>query len=431
MVEIVRWTRKREICDAVLKMADVTLGLSVCAYTCKMQYGVFFATVSFFLRVLGCILEDNRTFGGTLNMLWAWFVLTFAVLLYKQNAVHYEPAFAMAYVLSIALLALPKYVRFSLVLRCVYYFSFFIVVGIWLQYLFPSAFTAIAKYYLSPTYLQEVLSRRKSGYVTGFTREVSYSALILVTALGYCAFLRKEKWRYGVCAVLLATLFITGKKSQPVLALLGVAVVVFMLLKQRKHRLMIAGTIVGGFVLVLALFPLWKHLPVLSRLAEFVEGVFTGRDLNGLTNGRMRMYERAIQLWLENLWLGIGWVNFRRMGWVPSDPDTHWFKYFDVHNCYLQTLCETGIIGFVLFMALLVWACVMLVKNFLCDKKDANMHFSIYYFVFFVCYAMVEPSLYTDSYLLLFFMAVAYICKPRNKKECPFKVYKRGKVGPL
>ena len=431
MVEVVRWTRKREICDAVLGIADVTLGLSVCAYTCKMQYGVFFATVSFLLRVIGCILDDNRTFGGTLNMLWAWFLLTFAVVLYQHNAVHYESAFAMAYVLSVALFIVPKYLRFSLILRCIYYFSFFIVVGIWLQYLFPNVFTAIAKYYLSPTYLKEVLSRRESGYVTGFTREVSYSALILVASLGYCAFFKKEKWRFAVCAVLLATLFITGKKSQPALALLGVAVVVFMLLKKRKHRLIIAGSIVGGCVLVLAMFPLWKHLPVLSRIAEFVEGVFSGRDLNGLTNGRIRMYERAIQLWTENIWLGIGWVNFRRMGWIPSNPDTHWFKYFDVHNCYLQLLCETGIIGFTLFMALLVWACVALVKNFLKNKKDEKMHFAIYYFVFFVCYALVEPSLYTDSYLMLFFMAIAYICKSREDKVRPLTVYKRGRIRAL
>jgi O-antigen ligase len=260
---------------------------------------------------------------------------------------------------------------------------------------------------------------------------VSYSALILVASLGYCAFLKKEKWRFAVCAVLLATLFITGKKSQPALALLGGAVVVFMLLKKRKHRLIIAVSIVGGGVLVLALFPLWKHFPVLSRLAEFIDDVLSGRDLNGLTNGRIRMYERAVQLWTENILLGIGWVNFRCMGWIPSNPDTHWFRYFDVHNCYLQLLCETGIIGFVLFMTLLVWACTALVKNFLRDKKDENMHFAIYYFVFFVCYALVEPSLYTDGYLLLFFMAVGYLCQSREKKECPFAVYKRGREGIL
>lgn len=452
MTEIVRWTIKREIKESALKVADFTLGLSVCAYTCEMRYGVFFAVVALLLRIVGVFLDDNRSFGSTLNGLWAWFLLTFALALYKVNAVHFEPAFAVAYWLSVALLVLPNYTRLSLALRCVYYFSFFIMLGIWLQYIFPDTFTAVAKYYLTPTYLKEVLSRRQSGYVTGFTREVSYSALILLISFGYCAFFQKEKGvlsyvneklfkdekkrgiaerveRYALCVLYLVTLFITGKKSQPVLALVGMAVVWFMLLKNRKHRWIVAGTLLGCVVLALASFPLWKKLPGLSRIAEFVDGILAGEDLNKLTNGRMTIYYRAVELWKEDVCMGIGWVNFRRLGMVISRPETHWFNHFDVHNCYLQVLCETGIIGFTIFMGLIGYTCWAMVKKCIKNKTDDNMRFSAYFFVFFLLYAFVEPSLYTDSYLLVFFLVVSYIGKKPYTKTRVLPLGIRKRVG--
>ena len=65
-------------------------------------------------------------------------------------------------------------------------------------------------------------------------------------------------------------------------------------------------------------------------------------DANELTSGRMALWKRAIELFKENPIFGIGWKQF-----VNHNTYEH-----NVHNTYLQWLCESGIVGFILLFPL-------------------------------------------------------------------------------
>jgi len=73
-------------------------------------------------------------------------------------------------------------------------------------------------------------------------------------------------------------------------------------------------------------------------------------DTNELTSGRMALWKLAVQLFKEEPVFGIGWRQF-----VPSNTYQH-----GVHNTYLQWLCETGIVGFVILFSL--FAAIMLIS---------------------------------------------------------------------
>lgn len=61
---------------------------------------------------------------------------------------------------------------------------------------------------------------------------------------------------------------------------------------------------------------------------------------NQLTSGRLDLWKKALELFREKPVFGIGWEQFMN----------HNTYEHDVHNTYLQWLCETGIVGFVLLM---------------------------------------------------------------------------------
>ena len=70
---------------------------------------------------------------------------------------------------------------------------------------------------------------------------------------------------------------------------------------------------------------------------SLLQGGLTEHNLNRLTSGRFYLWKNAWQLFLKSPVFGIGWSSFSEN--VVTTVN-------NVHNCYLQFLCETGIVGF-------------------------------------------------------------------------------------
>ena len=81
-------------------------------------------------------------------------------------------------------------------------------------------------------------------------------------------------------------------------------------------------------------------IPVFDRIFQSLEAMLSGEDVS---NNRSRLYAFAWQLARENPIFGIGWNQYRKatVGTVTV------LNELDVHNIYLQMLCETGIVGLI------------------------------------------------------------------------------------
>mgnify|MGYP000158085205 CR=1 FL=1 len=77
-------------------------------------------------------------------------------------------------------------------------------------------------------------------------------------------------------------------------------------------------------------------VPVVNRFAKSYIGSQMGEDIS---TGRFDLYEIAYKAFSQSPIFGIGAGLFKEV--------TH--AYTDVHNAYLQVLCEQGIIGLILF----------------------------------------------------------------------------------
>ncbi|MDY5648766.1 MAG: O-antigen ligase family protein, partial [Lachnospiraceae bacterium] len=108
--------------------------------------------------------------------------------------------------------------------------------------------------------------------------------------------------------------------------------------------------------------PMDQLLNYVPQIQQLIARFTISGDTNTFLSGREVIYLKAWELFLENPILGTGWYTFPELtsGLLAVD--------IDAHNIFLQLLCETGIVGFSIFM---IWFIVNLYKTIrlLCDSR--------------------------------------------------------------
>ena len=197
----------------------------------------------------------------------------------------------------------------------------------------------------------------------------------------------------GICGALFVMMIIPPKKRK---AFFGVV--------------FCTALVLGVFVLVFQK-PLSK-IPVFARTFASIQSLFSGGDAS---SGRTGLYKHAISLFMQHPFFGIGWGNYRNtvVGVVTQETP------FDVHNIYLQLLCETGIVGCVCFAVPMVMTLVMSIRNYelLLRKKPSAkwtklMGISCMFQLYFLLFGMTDNVLFyvfeSSCYLICCSISVAY-----------------------
>ncbi len=156
---------------------------------------------------------------------------------------------------------------------------------------------------------------------------------------------RWQRWlSAGTILLLLCTIVLTGRRGEFLAAVLALALFALYLCNKKQRRILIGvGVIlvIAVFFAIVALLPMLKEIDVLRRYVMTVENLLNGKDI---TSGRMELYALAWNLFCTSPVFGIGWQNFG--GHItPEFHALHGLEVKDVHNIYLQFLCETGIVG--------------------------------------------------------------------------------------
>lgn len=136
------------------------------------------------------------------------------------------------------------------------------------------------------------------------------------------------------------------------------------------------------------------------RLIDTIYLLLKSHDLEQVFGIRWSMYQKALQLFGQRKLLGIGWFQY---------------MYYDVnqdatHNIYLQLLCETGIVGFLLFMIPILTVftnTLKLIYRAYDDNMIKYLRISLYMQTFFLVYGITGNPLYDHNFLFAYFWAVA------------------------
>ena len=152
-----------------------------------------------------------------------------------------------------------------------------------------------------------------------------------------------------------------------------------------------------GFILMFSfLSVVIINIPAFQgTFSRFMSGEMTEELYVGRVNSK---WIPAIQMFKEDPLFGKGWLQFGRLHPTYNSGDE---IFRNVHNVYIQLLCESGIIGTVLIVGLMAYTIIITIKRILVINKTrtANQEllflvFSFSYQLFFLLYGITGNPLY-------------------------------------
>jgi len=358
------------------------------------------------------IIKSNISLKFALHWLLAFMVIMYSyVFLYRSGTAIYD--------LLVLLSGLIIVIAFSLDIKAyqgsikyIKYLGLLFAIGVLFQRFIPTLYNLIIR--LFPSGLQTAITSAVrtdgSGY-RGFTTNAGFCVNYLL--IGILAIIsdniNREKWSIGsktiIAMLMLATLF-TGKRG-PILFFVIALVFCYLIPARGKKKHTRFWRIFLGFSVLIILFFTFEDaladIPIFREVINTINGISGGEDV---TSGRTKLYAWAIQLFLNNPIKGVGWGYFRRT--VVGEITIR--TTLDVHNIYLQLLCETGIIGFLIFTTIFISSWIA-TKNAYCncveETKELRLWkpallFSFVFQTYFILYGLTGNPLYDQFYQIIY-----------------------------
>jgi O-antigen ligase len=255
------------------------------------------------------------------------------------------------------------------------------------------------------------------AYVAGLASNYSANAIYIVVSITImiAKIFKKIQLKEKVpkvelvllCCLIIAIL-LTSKRGHLVFSSLAIVLIYFFGTngKIQNKILQFAGAAV---LIISVLMVAMYFIPELN--ATFVR-LFD--DSGDISMGRFNFWNHAIMAFQRNKLFGIGWYGFRFM-----DTNTaHTSGYFDCHNVYIQLLCETGIVGFIITvtsMAISLKQATVSAKASVFQSKREHkgelsevLLFSSLFQMFCLLYALTGNMLY-DRTFMMYIMSIAML----------------------
>jgi hypothetical protein len=259
------------------------------------------------------------------------------------------------------------------------------------------------------------------GYMMGIHGHYSSMGMILAVALiVVCTkHIFSEGKKPGVlgCSLIGITflaILLNGKRG--ILLFTVAAVMITWLRFYRKSNiaaLLLKWSVAAIAVLLIVYFVLRDFDIVNQIFVTFERFSFSGHtNLNSLSNHRIGLWTVGWQLFLQNPVFGAGWGGYHDL-LVHS-------VHRDTHNVYLQLLCETGIVGFSIFMLFFVRTLVITYRLIVLYDSEGKgqtfegkssekqyLAFSFCMQIFFLLYCFTENPLYDNLTFIPYIIACA------------------------
>lgn len=279
-------------------------------------------------------------------------------------------------------------------------------IGSLLNYIFPTIYTAIIPYFFSGYSLhslQWLIGERT--FFPGFFSQVNYTAFFIGLAIGSLFIFRKycfsRSWGFWLLFLAFGML-LTGKRGAFVYVIVAFVFVYFLEGEGRekfKRVISIAAILISAYILLYIVAHV-SSIPSIERIFDAVNDFL----LNGTPEdvGREQLHQQAWTYFYQHPVFGIGWDNFKE---VFTARGTH------VHCIYLQLLCETGIVGAVIFYCFFTFSLISTIYSFYRYRNENAaigmwLEFSIFIQVYFLLFGITENPIYDVEEMILYMYAI-------------------------
>lgn len=247
------------------------------------------------------------------------------------------------------------------------------------------------------------------GIYSGLTYQTAVNALYLSIGIGstFCSLLYKKAgrvWKVMVITIEMICIMLSAKRGHLLFVALSLLIVAYYSSNKGKR---IRNILILGILLFSIYIIAYYRIPAVSYFFDRLS------DTSGdISNGRFTLYVSAVEQFKQHPIFGIGWEQFR----------STYIRYIDVHNIYLQLLCETGLVGTMIFFTAFIGTLMYTIKKInsivsgrVISREKCLLLFALFCQVFFLLYGFTGNALYDYYVLSVYFIGVVISFK------CPLK----------
>lgn len=367
-------------------------------------------TLVLLYAVMKPVIKSSISIGFAFHWALAFLVMIFSyVFSYRSGVVLIDLIILLSGVVSA--IAFSSDVRtYKGAIAYIKVLALFFMSGVLLQRFIPSLYYNLIR--LFPSRLYDVIRNSGEGAYRGFTTNTGFTVnYILVGILAVISEgIVRDKWTVGekilITLMILAVIF-TGKRG-PILFFIIALIYCNLIPARGAKRFKRFWSIFIGASIIVILFLTFEDaladIPIFGEVLNTINGIASGEDV---TSGRTRLYAWALKLFLAHPIKGVGWGYFRRT--VVGEITRH--TTLDVHNVYLQLLCETGIPGFAVFISIFISNWVATKKAYCSCFVNKNstlfswrpvLLFSFVFQTYFLLYSLTGNPLYDQFYQIIY-----------------------------
>lgn len=330
--------------------SDIVQYITIIQFMCLILYLIYMLIYRINLRVYKPLIMwlmylfvvfINIFIGGD-----EYFVLSFLLI-----------NFVMILTLSIDNLGIFEYKIVKLF--CEIHLFCSLIVYILPHYLYDGIFAFLLGNNASSNYSWRVISNMNAGITTQPGINAIYlSLLVMICAVEIIE--KKGNSMLNIVLLLLSFMMVvsTGKRSAIILTILVITLYFccfkFTKVKSFKVIDLLKAIVLAFFIGVFGYWLINKSLAVQTLILKANQLAKMG----DISNGRFELWNYAIDKWLANPIMGIGFKQIQKLTGL------------DVHNTYFQILAETGLIGFLVFII-----SIILILNYAYKKVKVSQHF--------------------------------------------------------
>ncbi len=316
-------------------------------------------------------------------------LISFIGVLYTDNQEKGQrEAILLLVMLLYALVLLQNMVLSNKLRKYMHICSFFVVIGVLIQYAFPTAFNSFMQSILrADCYEQLMWSFNVDGAYAGFSAYTPDAAYFSALIFGFSIFrflsIRENGGQRGLIVALmmafcaLFVVILTSKRGV-IVAMIGALFLVFLIMKKNSPKTIIAF----GFVLavgIILVYTLSNSNPVVDKFLQR----FDTSDGHDVTTGRIDMWEKAF----ETLGGGISLIG-------KGTGSTYTIWNAGMHNIYLQIYYDHGLIGLIVYLAFFIYNLQKAIRY-----KDEQ---SLYVQFLMLIYGISGNPIYSNSFFIVY-----------------------------
>jgi O-antigen ligase len=207
--------------------------------------------------------------------------------------------------------------------------------------------------------------------------------------------------------------FFTLSRTSIILLLVAIGLLIILNARRKFSLLLFVAYCIAALVL-------WYLSDnIFHILNSIMPSILLGTDTVGL---RYRLWQDALRMWQDHRIFGVGIGMFAQLIKYYDPYVTQFYAALGAHNTYLMVLAETGLIGFCLFMPLLILSLRNFLQSSRIDDVGSIALRNVWLIVFLVVLVGEATANGTQDKLLWFLIGVSAAIHNQYRKNTAARI---------